>query len=481
LDLIPPFARRAVEQIVSEDLGALPEHPFGEFDYTPMAAASIGQVHRAVLKDGSRVAVKVQRPGIDYIFERDCRLLEASVRLIVRLRLRSLYFLRESVRELSSWTRDELDYRREASYCEYLRRNAADIPAEKIPKVYWELTTSRVLTIEFLEGPSVAQYFRFVEAPGARDHGERMAALHANRFVASEFTANIISNFLRDAFLFGAFHADLHPANLLILPGNVVGYVDFGIVAFLTHDTPRRMVRLILAYASGDLRATYECLLDVCTLEEDANLATVRRRLHEAAPDWYEQPAVPGRVRFRVSVTKAFLDLFAICRENGVYLDREMVRFIRSIFYVDGLVSRMAAGSDLAGQLRQAVELWQIQEAKRTVTSSSAVLTLLTDAVLWAQAGPSGLLRSLEALDQRKRGSQSGGPAESAGGRNVRLRAVTAALVWLLMALALVFGWALSVVWGGVAFRYFGYIVRNSMDPVVDPLRAPHDSGVTDH
>ncbi|HWC98829.1 MAG TPA: AarF/UbiB family protein, partial [Candidatus Sulfopaludibacter sp.] len=372
LDRIPPFPRRQVEQIVAEELGGMPENLYRQFDYTPIAAASIGQVHRAVLKDGSAVAVKVQRPGIAHIFERDCLLLEQLVRLIVTLRIRSLYFLRESVRELSSWTRDELDYRREASYCENLGRNAAGIATERIPKVCWELTTSRVLTIEFLEGPSVAEYFRFVETPAARDYGERLAAIHAEGFVASEFTANIISNFLRDAFLSGAFHADLHPANLLILPGNVVGYVDFGIVAFLTQDTRRRMVRLILAYASGDLRATYECLLDVCTLEDDADLAAVRRQIWEAAPQWYEQPAVPGRVHFRVSVTKAFLDLFAICRDNGVFLDREMVRFIRSIFYVDGLVSRLAAGSDLAGQLRQAVELWQTNEARQTLTSSAA-------------------------------------------------------------------------------------------------------------
>jgi ubiquinone biosynthesis protein len=313
LDSIPPFDRAHVERIFREELGALPETLFGNFEYTPIAAASIGQVHRGTLPDGTRVAIKVQRPDIDRVFERDCRVLEGMVRLIGVFRLRGLYFLRESVQELSAWTREELDYRREAAYCQYLGRNARNVAIAEIPRVHWEYTTSRVLVLDFLDGPSVAQYVRLTDGTGAAND-ETLPRLRKEGFTPEAFTSNIIANFLRDAFLFGAFHADLHPANLLILPGNVVGYVDFGIVAFLTPETRRKVVRLIRAFASGDIQGMYECILDVCTLQEGADLAAVRREMWKAGPGWYRQPTIHGRVQLRVSSTRAFLDLFATCR-----------------------------------------------------------------------------------------------------------------------------------------------------------------------
>jgi ubiquinone biosynthesis protein len=116
---------------------------------------------------------------------------------------------------------------------------------------------------------------------------ERLRRLRDEGFEPAAFTSNIITNFLRDAFLFGAFHADLHPANLLIQPANQVGYVDFGIVAFLTPETRRKMVQLILSFASADIGEMFACLLEVCTLEKDANLPESRRKIEQVAPAWY--------------------------------------------------------------------------------------------------------------------------------------------------------------------------------------------------
>jgi hypothetical protein len=165
----------------------------------------------------------------------------------------------------------------------------------------------------------------------------------------------------------------------------------------------------------------------------------VRRKIDEIAPGWYQQPAIHGRVRFRVSATKAFLDLFTICREHGVFLDREMVRFIRSIFFVDGLVSRLASSVDLADKLRNAVEMWSMSEARRKVSSAGAALALMTDGVLWARTGPGGVLRSLEALEKRGHGilTASSGPDPAARGR---VRTLAIAAVWVVMAPAVAFG-----------------------------------------
>ena len=100
------------------------------------------------------------------------------------------------------------------------------------------------------------------------------------------------------------FHADLHPANLLILPDNVVGYVDFGIVATLTPEARRKQIELTLAYASGNPEAIYTGFLNICIVGPEADLAGMRAKIEEMARDWYAEPVMAGRVRFRVTVTR---------------------------------------------------------------------------------------------------------------------------------------------------------------------------------
>ena len=158
LDRVPTSTREEVSGVFVAEFGQPPEELYSEFDYTAIGSASIGQVHRAKLSDGTPVAIKVRRPGVLQTFHRDFLLLQSVVWLIFLFRVRSLYFVRDLVREQVTWTRDELDYRREASHCDLVGRNAADSTTERIPKVFWQLTTSRVLTMEFLEGPTVFHF-----------------------------------------------------------------------------------------------------------------------------------------------------------------------------------------------------------------------------------------------------------------------------------------------------------------------------------
>jgi ubiquinone biosynthesis protein len=392
LDSMPPIAPAAVEHVLRSELGASPQELFREFDYAPIASASIGQVHCGTLKDGTQVAIKVQRPEIDQVFERDIQLLRNVVKLIEFLRLRRFYIFRESITENTAWTHDELDYRCEAAYCQFLGKNAAGATEERIPKIFWELTTARVLTAEYLNGPSLAQYLRMVE----ENNETAMADLRAKGFDPSAFMSNVVTNFFRDAFRFGAFHADPHPANVLILPGNVVGYVDFGIVAFLSQDARRRLAQWVLAYSQGDISGLFEAHMGISVQEEEADLPTMRRRLEEIAPGWYHQPAY-GKVRFRVTFTAALLDFLTLGRKYGVSLRREIVRYLRSSLLVDGLVARIAPGLEIADLLRHAVEDYELEQARRAISSPAATLSILTDVVLWLESGPGGLVRWLRA------------------------------------------------------------------------------------
>ncbi|MEX2264135.1 MAG: AarF/UbiB family protein [Bryobacteraceae bacterium] len=436
LDRVPQFPPEQVRQVFLDEFRAAPEDLYQEFDYKAIASASIGQVHRARLKDGTPVAVKVQRPGIRMVFERDNFLLRGSIRVIFLFRIRSMYFMRDPVRELSTWTNDELDYRREAAYAKLLGDNAVETPTERVPRVFWELTAHRVLTMDFLDGPSVASYLRMVE----RNDEAGLRALRDRGFIPERFSSNVISNFLSDAFRFGVFHADLHPANLLILPKNVVGYVDFGIVATLTPEARRKQIELTLAYASGNADAIYESFISICMLSPDADLEGMRTRIQELASEWYDEPAIAGRVRFRVSVTKTMMDLLSICQNYGVLVDREMIKYIRSTILADGLVSRLAPGFDLAHVLREVVEGYLEEEARQKIFSLGGALAMLADLTVWMQSGPAGLLHAMNLLERRQLRLRAGVKSSPDRDARLRVRAIFAGAVWCAGVLGLTLG-----------------------------------------
>src|SRR5688572_19544104 len=151
LDRVAPFSYNDVRRIVTSELGRPPEEVFDSFEPAPLATASVGQVHVAWLR-GEKVAVKVQRPRVEVEFTSDIRLMVATMAAIRWLCLRSLEWMLEPMTEFVGWTREELDYRNEARYSERLRALSAGSTIQYVPRVYAEVTTRRVLVVEFLEG-----------------------------------------------------------------------------------------------------------------------------------------------------------------------------------------------------------------------------------------------------------------------------------------------------------------------------------------
>ncbi len=438
LDRVPTSSPEEVAGVFLAEYGRPPEELYAEFDYVAIGSASIGQVHRAKLEDGTPVAVKVRRPGVLQMFHRDTLLLQSLVWLIFLFRVRSLYFTRDLVREQVTWTRDELDYRREASHCDLVGRNAVDSATERIPKIYWSLTCSRILTMEFLQGFSVSAYLRLVE----NNDQEALADLKSIGFDPGVFCRNVITNFLRDAFRFGVFHADLHPANLLILPGNVVGYVDFGIVAKLTQEARHKQIELTLAYSAGDPDAIFRQFLNICTLTPDTDLDGMRRKIAQMARTWYMEPAVHGKARFRVSVTITMMDLLTAARNYGALVDGEMVKYIRSTVLVDGVVSRLAPGLDLAQALRNVVEEYLFEQSRKKVLASGGLITMLTDMVVWMKTGPTSMVRAVELFERRQINFRTFARPEPDPDRPLRSRIFAGAAVWALTVVYLSLGGA---------------------------------------
>ena len=247
-DDVRPFSYEDVERVIQEDLTLPIERLFLEFDREPIAAASIGQVHRAVLPNGHKVAVKVQRPGAPEQIEADLGLLYQAAR-IAKERVRALDFVdvRQVVDEFARAIRQELDYRLEARNAQTLHRNFAGHPHVHIPRVYWSYTRARVLTLEFIEGFQLA------------DIDESGYTIEQRKRLAEVISEAWMSMIFRDGF----FHGDPHPANILVVKPDVIGLVDFGLAGKLTDDDIAKATRLFIDVANENVEDLPRRLADL--------------------------------------------------------------------------------------------------------------------------------------------------------------------------------------------------------------------------
>src|SRR5580704_5109520 len=247
-DDVRPFPFADVERVIRAELGQPIERLFLEFDHEPLAAASIGQVHRALLPNGREVVVKVQRPNAPRQIESDIELLEQAARL-VRERVRALDFIdtREIVEEFARSIRQELDYRQEGRNAEAFRRNFAGHPHVAVPRTYWSYTRERVLTLEFLGGVQLADLELDAWTIEQRRH---LAYL-------------IAETWLTMIFRHGFFHGDPHPANILVLSPERIGLVDFGLSGKLTDRDLSKLTRLFIDAAQENVEALPRRLADL--------------------------------------------------------------------------------------------------------------------------------------------------------------------------------------------------------------------------
>jgi len=248
-DDVRPFPFEQAERVIEEDLGNSIERLFLDFDPIPVAAASIGQVHRAALPNGRRVAVKVQRPGAARQIEADLALLYQAARL-VKERVHAFDFVdaRGLVDEFARSIRQELDYRLEARNAQAFHRNFAGDPHVHVPRVYWTYTRARVLTLEWLDGTQLADVDTL---PLSLEERRELAYLVAETWMTMIFRH-------------GFFHGDPHPANVLVLPeAGTIGLVDFGAAGKLSDDDMTKLTRLFIDAASENVDMLPKRLADL--------------------------------------------------------------------------------------------------------------------------------------------------------------------------------------------------------------------------
>ena len=263
-DDVPAFPFKKVCKVVESEFGRPPEELFDSLEEKPQASASIGQVHRAILKDGEAVAVKFQRPGIRKIIEIDLEIMLHRATLAEH-HIEELALQRpvKIVDEFARMLEKEIDYKIEATSMERCARQFLDDPDVYIPKVYREVTTSRVLTAEFVEGIKISDI-------------DRLESAGLDRKVIITRGADLI---LKQVFEYGFFHADPHPGNIFALPNNVICLIDFGMVGVVDRQTRDDFVDLLDSIVHQNEIQASEVLLKLTYWDEEPDRRLLEREV----------------------------------------------------------------------------------------------------------------------------------------------------------------------------------------------------------
>jgi ubiquinone biosynthesis protein len=342
LNRVATFPDAEVERIIRSELGQPVAELFASFEPEPFGSASIGQVHGAVLHDGRRVAVKVQRPGIDALLMSDIALMHLVTGLVDRTHLLGGTRSRDVIDELARWTREELDYRVEAKNAATMRAGVRDASTEYDPEVFLDYTTRRVLTTERLDGTPLVEIIRELRA----DRESATRRLSAAGYDLEQAAANVVWNFLGQAYVTGIFHGDLHPANLLLLSGNQIGYVDFGIIGRLPEAVHELLGRYAMRLFAGEADAAVDDFLQWLRPSATTDRAAARRELTELTERFLDELG-SATSRRREILARYQIDLLSAARAHRMVIEPTVILYVKVVLTIDAVTSELAPALDL--------------------------------------------------------------------------------------------------------------------------------------
>ncbi len=311
-----------------EDLGDEPENIFARFDVEPLAAASIAQVHRAQLRDGSEVVVKIRRPGIREVIEADLRLLD-RLAIIAEADIAALkpYRPRQLVREFARSLRRELDLAAECHNAERVAYNFAQTPHVVIPRVHWAHTSERINTQDFIDG-----------IPGERLDLLPPDAGFDRSQLAQRGARAVLKMIVEDGF----FHADPHPGNVFYLPGNRIAFIDFGMVGSLSPQRREELLQLLLGLVTRDAQAVATVLLDWADDDHGQNLLQLETEI-EAFVDQYH-----GTPLAQLNLGTMLASVTSILREHHLTLPPDLALLVKAFISLEGMGRGLDPGFHMA-------------------------------------------------------------------------------------------------------------------------------------
>ena len=340
-DQVPPFDGEIAVTVIEQAYGSKLEDYFNEFDPSPIASASVAQVHFAKLKDGTEVAVKILRPDIEFIIDHDVALLYTLAKLALRYwpdsrRLRPL----EVVDEYNKIIHDEIDLMREAANASQLRANFTGSDLLYVPKIFWDHTRRTVMVMERVSGIPISN----------------MEALKAAGIDMRRLAHNGVEIFFTQAFRDGFFHADMHPGNIFVSPEGQYRAVDFGIMGTLSDEDKYYLARNFLGFFNRDYRA-----IAAAHLNAGWAPATTRVDEFEAAIRAVCEPIFAKPLK-DISFGKLLLRLFQTARRFNIEVQPQLTLLQKTLFNIEGLGRRLYPDLDLWITAKPFLERWMREQ-----------------------------------------------------------------------------------------------------------------------
>ncbi|NHN33747.1 AarF/ABC1/UbiB kinase family protein [Paenibacillus sp. S3N08] len=319
-DQVPPFSSEQARAILQEELHKPIEEVLMEFDDQPIAAASIGQVHFGRLLTGEAVAIKIQRPFVKEMVNRDLEILADLAELAERrLDWVSRYRIREMIEEFSRSLKEELNYVTEGKNADSIARQFIRQSTVIIPKVYWKHTTSKVLIMEYVEGIKLNQ-------------SEELTAQGYDReLIAKQFVNAMMHQILIE----GLFHADPHPGNVFVLPEGRLAFVDFGMVGRLDPDMKYHLSSLIIAIMRKNTDSIIRSILRLGLVSEEVDMTTLRRDLNQLREQYYDVPFA------QVSLGKALNELLIIANRHHILVPTDLTLLGKALLTIEGVTEKL--------------------------------------------------------------------------------------------------------------------------------------------
>ncbi|MBI2129303.1 AarF/ABC1/UbiB kinase family protein [Candidatus Woesearchaeota archaeon] len=309
-DDVPAFPFSEVKKIVEKELKKPLNKIFRSFNETPIGSASIGQVHEAVLKNNKKVVVKVQRPHIDQIMRADIDILYTFAKMIEKGRKFSNITPTEIMNEFEKYTKKELDYVLEGRNIDQFYQNFENSKTIKIPKVYLDYTTSRVLTMEYIKGTKL------------KDMDDKKI----DRKLVEKIAADAI---LKQVFEDGFFHADLHPGNIL-LTGHKIAFLDFGIVGYMSKQLKNQSLDLFIALLEKDSREVKSLLMKIGKSDDAIGLETFEDEITEVINEWR------GAQIRQMNITSMLRNLLNLCFKHNIKMPANIILFAKALITLEG-------------------------------------------------------------------------------------------------------------------------------------------------
>jgi ubiquinone biosynthesis protein len=316
-DNVPPFSGSDAVKIIEKELKKPIKVLFSEFDEKPVASASMGQVHIARLKDGTKVAVKVQRPNIERTVKIDIKLLYRIAGLAKRRFGTSIINPVEIVREFERYTENELNYLKEAHSIDLFHGNFAGSKKVIIPKVFWNHTTSKVLTMEFIEGRRLTDLSKF---------GKYQKETLIRKILECEF---------EQIFVHGLFHADPHPGNFLVKRNGRVALLDFGIVGRLDYVLKENMTDFFIALVRQDVDGLVNAAVRLGVADGSVDMDVIRRDIYDRLSEYY------GTSLDKINVSGAMNGIIRLFREHNLRVSPNFILLVKATVTLESVAQML--------------------------------------------------------------------------------------------------------------------------------------------